>query len=136
MAASIRASKGNFIFHNENPKGLIRNNDCVIRAISKATGYGWDTVFMGLCDIGLEIKDTISSKPVFDKYLQSLGHVKQKQPKKENGKKYTATEFADKFNKGTYVILLANHLSVVVDGKIYDTWNCSKKCVGNYWKVK
>lgn len=136
MAAEYRKSKGCFIFHNENPRGLLRSNDCVIRAIAKATGKDWDEVFEQLAIIGLELKDVVNSKPVYDKYLQQLGYPMQKQPRKSNNTKYTAAEFAKKFNKGRYVISLANHLSVVVDGKIYDTWNCSDKSVGNYWEVK
>ena len=136
MAAEYRKSKGCFIFHNENPRGLLRSNDCVIRAIAKATGKDWDEVFEQLAIIGLELKDVVNSKPVYDKYLQQLGYPMQKQPRKSNNTKYTAAEFATEFNKGRYVISLANHLSVVVDGKIYDTWNCSDKSVGNYWEVK
>jgi hypothetical protein len=136
MAAEYRKSKGCFIFHNENPRGLLRSNDCVIRAIAKATGKDWDEVFEQLAIIGLELKDVVNSKPVYDKYLQQLGYLMQKQPRKSNNTKYTAAEFAKKFNKGRYVISLAHHLSVVVDGKIYDTWNCSEKSVGNYWEVK
>ena len=136
MAAEYRKSKGCFIFHNENPRGLLRSNACVIRSMAKGTGKEWDEVFEQLAIIGLELKDVVNSKPVYDKYLQQLGYPMQKQPRKSNNTKYTAAEFAKKFNKGRYVISLANHLSVVVDGKIYDTWNCSDKSVGNYWEVK
>ena len=136
MAAEYRKSKGCFIFHNENPKGSLRSGDCVIRAISKATGKHWDEVFTELARIGLEIKDTISSKRVYDQYLQEQSYPIQKQPRKSDNTKYTAAQFAKKFNQGTYIISLANHLSVIVDGKIYDTWNCSVSCVGNYWEVK
>ena len=135
MAAEYRKSKGNFIFHNENPNGSLRSNDCVIRAIAKATGKHWDEVFTGLSKVGLNVKDTISSKLVYNQYLQEKGYPMQKQPRKSDNTKYTAAEFANKFNKGSYVISLANHLTVIVDGKIYDTWNCSEKCVGNYWKI-
>ena len=136
MAAEYRKSKGCFIFHNENPKGSLRSGDCVIRAIAKATDKHWDEVFTELARIGLEIKDTISSKPVYDQYLQELGYPMQKQPRKSDNTKYTAAEFAKKFKRGSYVISLANHLSAIVDGRIYDTWNCSEKSVGNYWEVK
>lgn len=42
MAADYRKSKGRFIFHNENPRGLLRASDCVIRAIAKATKREWE----------------------------------------------------------------------------------------------
>ena len=135
MAENFRTSKGCYVFHNANPAGKLNAGDCVIRAISTATNADWDKVFLGLCAVGLELKDVASSKPVYTKYLQNIGYPMQKQPRKRNNTKYTAEEFAREFNRGTYVISLANHLSVVVNGKIYDTWNCSDKCVGNYWVI-
>lgn len=136
MAADYRKSKGCFVFHNENPKGSLRAADCVIRAIAKATKQDWETVFMDLVKIALEIKDVPTSKLVYKQYLAEQGYPMQKQPKKTDNTKYTAAEFAKKFKQGTYIISLANHLSVIVNGKIYDTWDCSKCCVGNYWEVK
>ena len=136
MAAEYRKSKGSFIFHNENPKGLLSSGDCVVRAIAKGTGKQWDEVFNELSRVGLELKDMANAKSVYNKYLQELGYPMEKQPRKSNNTKYTAAEFAKKFTKGTYIISLSNHLSLVLDGKIYDTWNCSDKSVGNYWEVK
>lgn len=136
MAADYRKSKGSFVFHNENPKGSLRAADCVIRAIAKATKQDWETVFTDLAKIALEIKDVPNSKPVYKQYLTEQGYPMQKQPKKSDNTKYTVEEFAKKYNQGTYIISLSNHLTVIIDGKIYDTWNCSSKSVGNYWEVK
>ena len=136
MAASYRESKGRFIFHNENPKGSLRASDCVIRAIAKATGKTWEETYHGLCLVGLSIKDTPSATPTYKQYLKQVGYQMEKQPRKSDNTKYTAEQFAEKYNKGTYIISLANHLSMIQDGKIYDTWNCSHKCVGNYWEVR
>jgi hypothetical protein len=133
---SYRQDKGNYVFYNANPKKLLSSSDCVIRAISKALNKSWEDVYMDLVKIGLETKAMPSQKKTFEKYLNELGYATEKQPRKEDNTKYTADEFAKKNKKGIYIINLANHLSVLVDGKIYDTWNCSRKCVGNYWKVK
>lgn len=136
MAVSYRESKEQFIFHNENPKGSLGASDCVIRAIAKATGKTWDETYHELCLVGLNIKDTPDATPTYKKYLKQEGYQMEKQPRKSDNTKYTAEQFAKKYNKGTYIISLANHLSMVQDGKIYDTWNCSHKCVGNYWEVR
>lgn len=136
MAADYRKSKGRFIFHNENPRGLLRASDCVIRAIAKATNKQWEVVLTDLTEVGLKVKDVPNAKGTYNKYLEQLGYPMQKQPRKKDNTKYTAEEFAKKYNQGIYIISLANHLTVVVDGKIYDTWNCSDKSVGNYWEVK
>jgi hypothetical protein len=136
MAASYRESKGRFIFYNENPKGSLSADDCVIRAIAKATGKTWDETYHELCLVGFSIKDVPSADSTFKQYLKQEGYQMEKQPRKSDNTKYTAEQFAKKYNEGIYIISLANHLSMVQDGKIYDTWNCSNKCVGNYWEVR
>jgi hypothetical protein len=45
-------------------------------------------------------------------------------------------EFAKQHPKGTYLISVRNHLTAVVDGVVYDTWNCSFKAINKVWKVK
>ena len=42
--------------YNPNPMGA-RVGDCTVRAISRATGEGWDTVYCGLCVEGLRLCD-------------------------------------------------------------------------------
>lgn len=133
MVATYRQDKGRFRFYNENPKSLVSASDCVVRAIAKATGISWDEVYQNLCLIGLRVKDMPSSKRVYRQYLNNISKM-EKQPWNGN-RKYTLTEFAEEFNRGTYVVSIANHLTVVIDGFIYDTWDCSQYTVGNYWEI-
>ena len=133
MTATYRQDKGRFRFYNENPKSLVSAGDCVVRAIAKATGISWDEVYQNLCLIGLRVKDMPSSKRVYRQYLNNISKM-EKQPWNGN-RKYTLTEFAEEFNRGAYVVSIANHLTVVIDGFIYDTWDCSQYTVGNYWKI-
>lgn len=117
---------------NLNPRG-IKTGDCVVRAIAYATQQSWDDVYKGLVEIGLKMKRMPNEKQVYEKYLDSLGWKKQKQPRKHNGFKYTIDEFIKAAPKGIYIIKVALHLTVVVDGDIVDIWNCGRKSVGNYW---
>lgn len=121
-----------FHYHNQNPKGRI-TGDCTYRAISYATGIPYEQVVRdyaetvietGYC--GTEAKESL---------LKKYGWVKCSQPRKGNNKKYTVGEFVETFNKGTYIINMAHHLSVVQDGKNIDIWDCVKfgGCVGNYF---
>ena len=41
--------------------------------------------------------------------------------------------FCKKFPNGSYILRMAGHWSACVDGVIYDTWDCSEKCVYNAW---
>jgi len=129
---NYRKSNEYFRFHNENPKGKLRAQDCVIRALGYANN-GWNNVYKELCNIGYEIKDTFNSDDVFNEYLKRNNWIKMKQPRKSNNNKYTLKEFAQNNNKGIIIITVANHMTCIDDGIIIDTWDCGYKCVSNYW---
>ncbi len=132
----MRKSKGRFIYENLNPKNLKSAADCVVRAIAKGIDSDWETVYQSLSLLGLKMKDMPNSDRVYRKYLEQRGYAKERQPRKSNNTKYTLEEFVEKNSKGRFIVSLANHLTVVIDGKVYDTWNCLHKTVGNYWEVK
>ena len=48
-----------------------------------------------------------------------------------NGKR-----FCESYKKGRYILNMAGHWSCCVDGVIYDTWDCSEKCVYTAYKVE
>ena len=79
----------------------------------------------------------ICDKKVTEEYLRNIGILKQRLPRKENNKRYTVEEFADKFteNNKTYLIGLTRHLTVVIDRVLVDTWNCKDKCVIIYYEL-
>lgn len=122
-----------FEWYNTNPKGKLVC-DCVVRAISKATNKSWYDVTDILTDLAKKEGSVLNDKRVYDKYLTQNGFIKEKQPRKSDNTKYTGDEFAQLHKKGVYLLNMANHLTVCVDGKIYDTWNCGYKTVGNYWR--
>lgn len=118
-----------------------RTNDCVIRAIAKATGLGWEDVFSQLCNIAL-VKHLMPNDPkVYEHFFDLNGFVKMKQPRKENGKKYTVREFLDSLytSENPCIITVARHMTFGYHDKqehqgiLFDTWNCSHKCVCNYY---
>ncbi len=124
-----------FKWYNANPKHNL-TSDCVIRAISKATNKDWYEIYDALYHVGVKLGEIAESDETYPKYLESEGFIRMKQPKKDNGKKYTASEFAKEHKEGSYVLRLANHLVACVDGIIYDTWDCGFKTVGKYWEKK
>ena len=125
-----------FKYTNVNPKGWKTTGDCVVRAIACATNQAWDDVYEALCQIGAAMKRMPNDDKVYTNYLQKLCIPKSPQPRKPNNKKYTIEEFA-KYSRpnDTYIIRTANHLTVIKNGKIHDTWNCGDYCVGNYWTI-
>lgn len=124
-----------FTLYNRNPKNK-KVGDCVIRAISLATGKTWEEVLTDLFRISLKIKDVPTDKKTYTEYLATIGYYKQPQPRKDDNTKYTIREFAQEHKKGIYVVDMANHCTCVINGKIHDLWNCGNKSVGNYWIIK
>ena len=139
------------IKYNMNPKGH-KACDCVVRAIAYSLNQSWEDTYNDLCALGLKMKRMPNEKQVYEKYLEQKGWVKHKQPRAkdyEDGfktamKKYTVKEFIELMNfenkclgKGKIIISVANHLTCIEcslwEYELVDTWDCSYKCVGNYW---
>lgn len=119
-------------YKNMNPKG-IETGDCVVRALSYATGYSWDKVYIALCNIGYKEKAMPNSKVVYEKFLESTGFVRQKLSIKKGDTRPTVYEFTKAHKKGLYILSVANHLTVCDDGVYYDTWDCGNCCIYTYW---
>lgn len=121
-----------FHYHNENPKGRI-TGDCTFRAIAKATGKRWAEVVMDMAELSVKTGYAINDKKGIERYMASLGWVKHAQPRKADNTKYTGKEFCKEFS-GTCVAMIGGHHIVAIDGgKAHDIWDCTNKCIGNYW---
>ncbi len=123
-----------FVNCNNNPKNKI-TNDCVIRAIALATNNKWENVYRELAEQGIKKGLMINDRNNWKAYLKSLGYEQQKMPRKVDRKRYTLKEFCEELAEKDkiYIVKVAGHLTCIKDKKLYDTWNCSNKCVGNYW---
>lgn len=126
---------GQFVKHNENPRNK-KVNDCAVRAISKATNFGWTRVFKELCDVAFDNRCMPHDKVAGDKYLESLGFTRVScQPKK--GEKRVNVKTLAGSSKGVVMVAsVAGHLTCIIDGKYYDTWDCGDKCVYYYYMRK
>ena len=130
-----------FRFYNANPKGRI-TTDCVIRAISTALDLPYNTVVMEMAKLQCETGYDDGDVKLYDRYLAKNGWQKAKQPRKADNTKYTGKEFCKVLN-GTFYCeeVRANigggHMVCFkkVDGKfkVWDTWDSTDGCVGNYW---
>lgn len=129
----IREAVNMFKQYNNNPR-KIKTCDCVIRAFSFASGKTWEDTFTDLCNIALQEKSMPNDIKVYTKYAEQLGLTKYK-IELVNGKRPTVKSFSDTHQKGTFILRLANHITVVKDGIYYDIWDCGKKSVYLYWKI-
>lgn len=131
-----------FHYYNANPKNRI-TTDCVVRAITTALNQDYNTTVMELakmqCDTGYDDGD----KKLYDKYLQSKGWIKKYQPRKWDDSKYTGNEFCYEIQESTtwgvgdFTRIVANigghHIVAIIDGRVWDIWNSTDGCIGNFW---
>lgn len=110
-----------YVFYNPNPDGNLVG-DCVIRAISIATGQSWEDTFEGLTKIAFQMKDMPSSNSVWAAYLKHLGFSKDIIPD-TCPDCYTVRQFAFEHPRGTYILGTGTHAVAVVNGDYYDSWD-------------
>ena len=121
-----------FIFANPNPRH-IRVGDCVVRAISLATGADWDEAYESICEYGYNLKDMPSSNSVWGKMLEDMGFVR--------GVVYgscpdcTVRDFASK-HSGVYILGTGTHVVCAKHGNYFDTWDSGDETPIYFWRVE
>jgi len=117
-------------YTNPHPKGIKTREDCVIRAISIATGKDWLTVYDELAELGKELLAPQNDKVTSGAYLDKIG-------KRINvivdGKRLTGKDLTAR--SGTYVMSQAHHLVAIKNGKVRDTWDSSNRSGYIVWKI-
>lgn len=127
-----------FHFYNANPKGNYAC-DCVVRAICKANGKTYNKTFRELFELAIKLGYIPTEKNTYGAYLEAEGWKKMPQPKKANGKKYTGKQFCEAIQKGEFpntdiiAHIGGHHIVAIADGKVFDTWDSTGYCIGNYW---
>ncbi len=124
-----------FHYYNANPKNRI-TGDCRIRAIATACEVPYNQVVMDLAKIQCETGYDQCCNQGLDILLKQYGWVKQKQPRKVDNRKYTGEEFCKRLanRKERYVANIGgHHIVAIVEAKVYDIWDSTDGCIGNYW---
>lgn len=119
-------------YYNPNPYGS-KVGDCVIRAISAATGQDWDTTYTGVALQAFALKDMPSSDYVWGEYLRSRGFKRYIIPN-VCPKCYTVEDFADEHPRGRFVLGTGLHAVAVIDGKVWDNWDSKQEVPIFYYK--
>lgn len=119
--------------YNNNPIGN-KIGDCVVRAISAALDQSWEETYIELCLQGYLMSDLPSSNAVWNAYLKNKGFMREF-VRNDCTECYTIDDFAKEYLKGTYIIGTGTHATAVIDGCIYDTWDCgSEQPIYFYYK--
>lgn len=124
-------------FYNAHPKGLLVN-DCVKRAITKATGMDYMEVQREL-NRHKKVTGAKSYNSDYNPhhYVETVLHGKKLSfPAVKGQPRMNGQRFCEAYKTGRYILNMAGHWSCCVDGVIYDTWNPSEKCVYTAYKVE
>lgn len=116
-----------FRYKNVNPnKSDI--NDCTIRAISVAKGISWDEAYEELSTQARRKGLMMDSAEFIEGYLD-------KEYSRICPREMTVAEFLNKHLIGTYLITMKGHITVIKDGILYDTFDCSDRIMWCAWHI-
>lgn len=129
-----------FHYYNANPKNK-HTSDCVIRALCGVIcEKNYSQICKELLDLSLKTGYFMNSKECYERYLELNGFRKMKQPRRDDGTKYTgkefcylAQEFTFNYPSRIFAHIGGHHVVAIVEGRIYDIWDSSNGCVGNYY---
>ena len=114
-------------FYNANARGNFVN-DCVIRAISLAEHKTWDETYDELSEIaqeeGILLDDVNFVEPLLDKRYDRVCY----------NNKYV-WEFIVAHPIGTYLVTMKGHITCIIDGVLYDTFDCRDRVMWCAWEV-
>lgn len=103
-------------------------DDCTVRAISLAENNTWNRTYDKLSDMARSKGMMFNSVEFIEDYLD-YNYIRECSTAK------TVGEFAYENPIGTYLVTMPNHITVVIDGIIYDTFDCSNRQMRCAWKI-
>ena len=105
-------------------------NDCVIRAISTAEDKSWSYTYDDLSRIaknnGILLDDVNFVEPLLDYRYDRVKVFPDE----------TVGDFAERCSEGIYLITMPNHITTVIDGVVYDTFDCRDRLLLCVWRVE
>ena len=118
---------------NAHPKG-IKTTDCVVRAISKATNIEYMECRRKLNQLKRDWGFTSYKDTKFlYKYLEGYPRLIFKAVRGEPRLK--GSDFTVLHPKGTFILKMAGHVTVCIDGEILDIWDCTYRSVYTAWEI-
>lgn len=120
---------------NLHPEGKLVG-DCVKRALAKGFEKDYKEVSLELNRLKKITGATeFNEDKNWRRYVTDRGGLMLSFPAVTGEPRMNGHRFCEKFSKGRYVLRMAGHVTVVVDGILYDTFDCRDKCVYTAYKL-
>ncbi len=113
---------------NKNPYGR-HINDCTVRSLSILTNKSWEEMYDELADLASDDGYMFDSVVFIEDYLDD------RFPRECHYSK-TVGEFANEYPVGKYAVTMNGHITAIIDGIIYDTFDPSKRIMRCAWRIK
>jgi hypothetical protein len=120
-----------FRYYNRDEDGVHRNN-CVTRALSLASGMSMGETRRKLRCVAILFD--CAPRICMSCYKHLIENVLYYKPLNCDG--MTVGEFADMHPQGTYLVRMEQHISIIIDNIVYDTFNCLDNILTNAWEVR
>lgn len=126
-----------FTLYNPNPTEgkKAKKGDCVIRAFAIASDKTWLEAFDILTENARKTYNVPNDNQNYKEVFAQQGYVSTPVKVVKGKKRMTVLDFCKKNSKGRFILRVANHLTAVVDGIVYDSWNTEECCVYKYWTI-
>lgn len=115
-------------YYNANPKQR-HTDDCVVRSLSLLTNKSWSEIYDELSDLANEDAYMIDSVAFVEDYLDD-------RYKRTCHYSKTLAEFVNEFPFGKYAVTMNGHITAVIDGVIFDTFDPSKRIIRCSWEIE
>ena len=114
-----------FKYYNANPFGR-HVNDCSVRALSLALNKSWNDTYIELSNYAREEGITFSEVEFLDQYLADRF---QRYCWNRDIKDFKLQDFLNLQLPGIWIITMAGHITCVINGTCYDTFDPSQRYV-------
>ena len=124
-----------FHFHNANPKGK-NASDCVYRAISVALDQDYATTMREMTEFAIKIGYAPNETKTIKGFMESKGWTTFKEPRDLDNKKIPIGRFLKRCTRSDVIVanVGSHHTSLIKEGRVWDTWDCTRNPIHIYWR--
>ena len=135
------ANNNYYVFYNPNPKQRWHKDgtpvtwdrcDCAVRSLSRLENMSWREAFEYLTAKAMRHYMMPNDDKLLRIVYQGLGYTRGTF---KSAERMQVKDFCHKHRKGRFLLNVRGHVCALVDGKIYDCWDCGDSWVTSWWEA-